>query len=143
MPNLHSGSVDHMRTFASLGGRMKAFVTLLALALAVPVAAVGQQPITKSKTTRGTATIQAIDSTARTVTLRTKDGEEDTFKVSPDMKRFNELKVGDTLNVTYVESLVVQVRKPGGTTPAGTTGEAAITRGTGARPSGTMSAQVQ
>jgi Cu/Ag efflux protein CusF len=116
----------------------------LTIALALSAVVLGQQPITKSNTVRGTATIQAIDKTTRSVTLRTKDGEEDTFRVSPDMKRFDELKVGDTVNFTYVQSLVVQIRKPGSeSTPAATTGDAAVTRGQGARPSGTIAAQVK
>src|SRR6516164_1003121 len=106
---------------------MKPLVAMLALILVVPAVAVGQQPITKGTTTRGTATIQAIDTTTRTVTLRTMDGEEDSFRAGPGVTRFNELKVGDTVNITYIESLVVQVRKPGTSTPTGTTGDAAVT----------------
>ena len=117
-------------------------LTLLAFALALPTVALGQNPITKSNTVRGSATIQAIDSTTRMITLRTKDGEEDTFRVSPDMTRFNELKVGDTVNFTYVESIVVQVRKPG-SGPTATTGDAAITAADGKKPGGTIAAQVQ
>jgi len=122
---------------------MKAAVTLLSLAIAVPALAQTPKPITKSNTVRASATIQAIDSTTRSVTLRTKDGEEDTFQVSPDIKRFNELKVGDQVNFTYVESLVVQVRKPGAAAPAGTTGDAAITAGGGKKPGGTLAGQIQ
>jgi len=114
---------------------------MLAFALAVPSVALGQNPVTKSNTVRGSATIQAIDSTTRMVTLRTKDGEEDTFRVGSDVKRFNELKVGDTVNFTYVESMVVQVRKPGASAPAGTSGDAAITPSSGKTPGATMSAQ--
>jgi Cu/Ag efflux protein CusF len=112
------------------------------LALAVPALAQAPKPITKSNTVRASATIQAIDSTTRSVTLRTKDGEEDTFQVSPDVKRFNELKVGDQVNFTYVESLVVQVRKPGAAA-TGTTGEGAITAASGKKPGGTMAGQIQ
>jgi hypothetical protein len=122
---------------------MKALFALLTLALAVPAVGAGQQPITKGTTVRTTATIQAIDSTTRMITLRTKDGEEDSFRAGPDVTRFNELKVGDTIDITYIESLVVQVRKPGSAAPAGTTGGGAITPGTGARPGGTLAAQVQ
>jgi len=121
---------------------MKRLVAMFSLVLVVPAVAVGQQPITKTTTTRGTATIQAIDATTRTVTLRTKDGEEDSFATGREVTRFNELKVGDVVNVTYIESLVVQVRKPGAPTPAGTTGDAAVTAGSGARPGGTVAAQV-
>jgi Cu/Ag efflux protein CusF len=113
------------------------------LALMVSAAAYAQKPITRSETTKETATIQAIDSTTRSLTLRNKDGEEDTFRVGPDMTRFNELKVGDRIDVTYVESLVLVVHKAGTAAPTATTGDAALTRGQGARPSGTIAAQVK
>ena len=55
----------------------------------------------------------AIDSTARTLTLKDDKGMEDTFTVGPEVTRFNELKVGDVVKMTYYESYVLIVRKPG------------------------------
>ena len=48
---------------------------LLTLTLAVPALASAQPSVTKSNTQRTSATIQAIDSTTRMVTLKTKSGE--------------------------------------------------------------------
>ncbi|HJZ76235.1 MAG TPA: hypothetical protein VKE51_31080 [Vicinamibacterales bacterium] len=115
---------------------------LLVLFGAVSGAALAQQPVSRSQTLHETATIQAIDQTTRTVTLRFKDGDEDSFRAGPEIQRFNEFKVGDSIDMTYVASVVVQIQKPG-TASAGTTGEAAITRGRGPTPSGTMSAQIK
>ena len=114
-------------------------IALLTLALAVPGIAFAQPAVTKSNTVRGTATIQAIETSTRAITLKTKDGEE-TFLAGPEMTRFNELKVGDTIDFTYIESVVLQVRKPG-ETPTATSGDAAVTRSTG-RPGGTLGTQV-
>jgi Cu/Ag efflux protein CusF len=112
---------------------------LVALAgAAAPAAA--QQPITKVNSVSATATVQAIDSTGRKVTLRNDKGEEDTFVVGPEMKRFEELKVGDKVKMTYYESLVLQVRKPGEkVNVAGV--DAALTRAKSALPAGTIAAQ--
>jgi Cu/Ag efflux protein CusF len=115
-------------------------IALLTLALAVPGIASAQAPVTKSNTVHGTATIEAIDATTRNITLKTKDGSFETFKAGPAITRFNELKVGDTIDVTYVESLVMRVQKPG-EAPAATTGDAAMTRNAG-RPGATLGAQV-
>ena len=115
-------------------------IALLTLALAVPGIASAQAPVTKSNTVRGTATIEAIDATTRNITLKIKDGSLETFKAGPAITRFNELKVGDTIEVTYVESLVMRVQKPG-EAPAATTGDAAMTRNAG-RPGATLGAQV-
>jgi Cu/Ag efflux protein CusF len=88
----------------------------------------------------GSATIEAIDATARMITLKFDSGMTDTLTVGPDAKRFGELKVGDKVNMKYYESVVYQIRPPGGT-PA--TGEikTAATAGRGATPGGTVAAQ--
>jgi Cu/Ag efflux protein CusF len=98
------------------------------------------QTVTKADSVSATATIQAIDKANRLVTLKDESGAEDTMQVGPAMKRFDELKVGDKVKVTYYESLVLQVRKPGDTAKTG--GAAAtLAKGTGASPSGTLSVQ--
>lgn len=98
------------------------------------------KPITKAQQTTATATIVAIDATARALTLKSESGEEDTFKCGPEVKRFNELKVGDKVTMTYYESMVFQVRKPGeASNPI--TDSAAMKRAKSALPGGTLSAQ--
>ena len=122
-------------------------VVAAALCLALAPAATAQKPVTKSKSVSATATIQAIDTTTRSITLRDETGVEDTYVAGPEVQRFDELKVGDTIKMTYYESVFLQVRKAGGA--AGTTGakpadatlDAAVTRGTGALPGVTGSVQ--
>jgi Cu/Ag efflux protein CusF len=78
-----------------------------------------EKTVTKQNQVTATATIRAIDAAARSVTLRSENGDEDTFTVGPDVQRFDQLKVGDQIKVTYYESLVLQLRKPGqASTPA-------------------------
>ena len=67
-----------------------------------------------SRTVTVSAVIKAIDHKTRSITLRADTGEEETFTAGPDVTRFDQLKAGDTIRATYSESLVVQVRKPGG-----------------------------
>ncbi len=94
----------------------------------------------KTEPVTATVTIQAIDKANRLVTLKDESGAEDIMQVGPAMKRFDELKVGDKVRVSYYESLVFQVRKPGD--PAKAPGDTAkMTPGTGASPSGTMARQ--
>jgi hypothetical protein len=98
------------------------------------------QTVKKSESVSATATIQAIDKTNRIVTVRDEKGAEDSMIVGPAMQRFDELKVGDKVKVTYTESLVLQVRKPGDVgKPADAT--AKVTKGTGASPSATLSSE--
>jgi hypothetical protein len=114
---------------------------ILGLAAALMVGALVQAEQTvKSETVTATATIQAIDKANRIVTLRDESGVEDSMVVGPAMKRFDELKVGDKVKIQYYESLVLHVRKPGDPAPAGGD-KVALTPGTGATPSGTLSRQ--
>lgn len=94
---------------------LTALITALpALVLAGPQAPTsGDKSVTKQNQVTATATVKAIDQAKRSITLRNENGDEDTFTVGPDVTRFNQLKVGDTIRATYYESLVFQVRKPG------------------------------
>ncbi len=62
------------------------------------------------------------------------------FSVGDSVQRFNELKVGQKLNITYYESIVFQLLKPG-ETGSGTSFEAALNRAKGALPAGTLAVQ--
>jgi Cu/Ag efflux protein CusF len=93
---------------------MSKSLVLVALLAALPVVtSASQAPVTKENEVTATATIKAIDPATRSVTLRTENGDEDAYTVSPAVTRFDQLKVGDTIKVSYYESLVFQVRKPG------------------------------
>src|SRR5215475_10932165 len=53
-------------------------------------------------TATATGTVQAIDPTKRTVTLRSADGTS-TYKCGKDVINFDQIKVGDTVKATVVE----------------------------------------
>jgi hypothetical protein len=115
---------------------VKAEAVLAVLLVAMPTLSRAQ--VGQANTVTATATIQAIDSATRSVTLKSENGEEDTFQVGPEVKRFEELKVGDKVRMTYYESLVFELRKPGqASSPTGTAGAAA--RGAASRlPAGAI-----
>jgi hypothetical protein len=101
--------------------------TTMALAAVATIAAQDPKPLTESVTL--TATIEAIDSTNRLVTLKGEKGNVVTLQAGPEMKRFGELKVGDKVTATYYESIAVRVRKPGDPVPQATSG--GVTRAEG------------
>jgi ribosomal protein S17 len=117
------------------------FVCLLALAAAGAFSnALAQKPVTQGAAISETAVIVALDSAKRLITLKAEDGTTDTVVAGPDIKRFNELKVGDKVTFRYYESVVYAIQRPGATPPApATTG---IVRGTGPKPGGTISEQL-
>ena len=120
---------------------MNKSVFLLAVLLAAPVVALAQKPVTQTDSVELTAKIDAIDRTARLVTLTDKDGNSQTIYCGPEVKRFDELKVGDTISFRYYESVAVAIRKPGepGAKPAAS--DPKLVRGTGPKPGGTISQQ--
>jgi Cu/Ag efflux protein CusF len=111
---------------------------LLALLFAAPLSA--QQPVSKSNSVSATATIEAIDHTNRLITIKGEDGTTDTIYAGPEVKRFDELKVGDKIKATYYESVVYQLRKPGEPEKAAND-SAKMTKGTGGAPSATLARQ--
>ena len=121
-------------------------LTLLAILLltttAPASARAAQKPLGAAATATVTATIQVIDSTNRLVTLKFDDGTVNTVWAGPEVKRFNELKVGDKVTFRYTESAVVQLRKAGDPAPSSSASEG-ITRSAGPKPGGTMAQQVK
>ena len=118
--------------------RVFALTTLLTVSPALAFAQATPKPVQVTHTEVGTATIVAIDQAKRSVTLRYPNGDEDTFTVGPEVKRFAELKKGDTIKATYTESVVFEVRKPGAPAPAAS--EAVMAGRSKGAPGGTVAA---
>jgi hypothetical protein len=119
---------------------IKALVCAVGLMGCAAVLSAQSKTVTKhGETIKVTTTIQAIDTTARRITFRDADGTEDTVYAGPEVQRFNELKVGDQVTLTYYESTVYQLRK-GGTSKMATEAGSVIPGG-GKMPGGTMARQ--
>jgi hypothetical protein len=112
-----------------------------AVLAALPVVAGAQKPVVHTDAVEISATIEAIDHSERLVTLKDKDGNVDTVFAGPEVKRFDELKVGDTVTFRYYESVAYRIRKPGDPAPAPPTVEPTVVAGKGPRPGGTASHQ--
>ncbi|HUM02283.1 MAG TPA: hypothetical protein VL084_08355 [Thermoanaerobaculia bacterium] len=99
-------------------------VAALVAVAALPAVAADKAPEPKKITNvqSVTATITAIDAAKRLITLKGPKGESLTFEASQEVKRFNELKVGDEVTIKYTESLVARIAKPGEMSSAGVTG---------------------
>jgi len=118
--------------------KMIMHATLVAALLAVPAAALAQQPVTHTATVTETFTITAINKSARLVTLKDSHGLYDDVYCGPDVQRFDQLKVGDKVTFTYHQSLVTAIAKAGSLKPAQA---AAVTRNAAA-PGGTVAHQM-
>jgi hypothetical protein len=60
-----------------------------------------------------TASVEAIDAAARTVTLKGPRGKVVTLAVGPQVKNFDQVKVGDLVVVRYAEALTLELKKDG------------------------------
>ena len=106
---------------------MKTFVyaTAAVAALAAAPASAQTKTVTgEAKTV--TASVEAIDSSNREVTVKKPDGTYDVFYVPPGMKRFDTLKIGDKVTARYYENMVLTLKKPGEAPKD--SGNAAVTR---------------
>ena len=61
-----------------------------------------------------TATITAIDKSTRDVTLKGPEGNLVTVTAGPEVKNFDQLKVGDKVDLQYLEALTLELKKGGG-----------------------------
>jgi hypothetical protein len=89
-----------------------------------------QTKVLPGETATITATVEAVEASTRTVTLKGPKGNY-VDVVAPDtVTKFDQIKVGDTITARYYENVVLRVKRPGeqtvdsdtaGVTPGGST----------------------
>jgi Cu/Ag efflux protein CusF len=135
---------------------MRRFLLSAALVTAASVPAFAQKPdaggatVTKTSPGKGaaartvkiTASVEAIDAAARTVTLKGPRGNVVVLPVGPQVKNFDQVKVGDFVVVRYVEALTLELKKGGaGIRERSERSDAAAAK-PGERPAGAAARQV-
>ena len=73
-----------------------------------------------------TATVVAVDSSHRTVTLKRTDGQVSTIDVDPQVRNFDQIKVGDIVRAKYTRAVVLDLKK-GPATQTAPTEETSVT----------------
>ena len=84
---------------------------LLVMALSLPSWAQTRTLPTQTVTLSGT--VETIDHAKRIVNIKTPDGKFETVDVPPAAKRFDELKVGDKVSITYNNTVSATVHPSG------------------------------
>ncbi len=129
----------------------KLFLSLAALGLALSPAVIlaadeAAKPLTVEKSTQKgmvsggrveqvTATVTAVDAANRLVTLKGKK-ETDTIKMGPEVKNFDQIKVGDVVRVTVSQGVVLSLQAPGAKPVEPTVTASGQAAPIGARPAG-------
>jgi Cu/Ag efflux protein CusF len=135
--------IEMQRLIASI-----AFVVSAALAMPVlsqtGATVVGKGPgvAGAAQTLNVTATITKIDAATHEVTLKGPQGREFTVLAGSEVKNFGQMKVGDQVNVEYVEALTLELKK-GSMAPVSRTDQAgAASAKPGERPAGMAGQQI-
>jgi Cu/Ag efflux protein CusF len=89
---------------------------------------------TMTQTTKASAVIVAIDATSRAVSLKTASGKVFEIVAGPEVKNFDQLKVGEKVNVGYVEALSLELKKSGKGARAAKEDAAAVQAAKGEKP---------
>jgi hypothetical protein len=113
--------------------------TLAIAVLALPRLGVAQTRTLTAETKTETGTVEAVEASTRTITLRKGDGTLVSTVAGPDIKRFDEVKVGDKITARYYDTVILRMKPVG---EADTNSKAAGTTGSNqALPGGTRAKQ--
>ena len=130
-------------------------LTVLAFAVGVALSSLSQaQPQVKGAvatapgkaaavaTVTATATVEAVDKATRTVTLKMANGETRSIVASDEVRNFDQIKVGDKVNLKYMESMALELKKEGKAL-VGRTETSSMTRAKpGEKPGGVVQREV-
>ena len=73
-----------------------------------------------------TSKVTAVDPAERTVTLANEAGETNTYKLGKNVRNFDQIKVGDQVKATLLQSVAVTVSKSSAPATAGARGVVAV-----------------
>jgi hypothetical protein len=82
-----------------------------------------------------TATVDSVNATNREVVLRREDGSLTSYICGPDVRNFDQIEVGDRVNVTLADELAVALVK-GSVPPASVQSTVVVRAPVGAKPGG-------
>jgi hypothetical protein len=99
------------------------------------------QPMFRDTTHQATATVEVAEPVTRLLKLHTAQGST-WLRAGPDVRNFNQIKVGDTVTVTYYSAVAAQLT-PKGATPIPQTMALGVSRSLpGQRPGASMDTTV-
>ncbi|MFL5303644.1 MAG: hypothetical protein ACJ8F1_00450 [Polyangia bacterium] len=85
-----------------------------------------------ARVVRKTAKVTAIDTNDRLLSLQSSDGQTNSVKVPADIKGFDQVKVGDNVDIEYYEGIAVSLLPPGSKPSMSQHQTRSVSAGTGA-----------
>lgn len=98
---------------------------------------------TIAATAKVSATVTAIDAATREITLKGPNGKMHTLTAGPDVRNFDQIKVGDSVVVRYAEALTLTLKKDGKELRGTTESTDAARAKAGQKPAGIVGRQVE
>lgn len=74
--------------------------------------------VTKTSTARASAVITHLDKNTRKLTLKRPNGQVFDVVAGSEVRNFDQIKVNDSVNIEYIRSLTLDLKKPGETAAA-------------------------
>lgn len=107
-------------------------------------AVVASEPgkVAMAETVSVKATVEAIDKAKRLVTLKGPEGNSFVVQAGPEVKNFDQIKVGDQVVAKYIEALTLELKKGGGGVRERIEREDAVAAKPGERPGAVVGRQV-
>jgi Cu/Ag efflux protein CusF len=95
-----------------------------------------------AETTKATATVVGIETGSRTLSLKGPKGRVIEVAAGPEVKNFDQIKVGDTVRVEFVRALSLELKKKGTVVAGASARQAASSAAPGAQPAAAVGASV-
>ena len=95
-----------------------------------------QPEVVAINATSASARVERVDQKQRQLTLKLQDGRRIELAVSPEVRNFAQIRRGDTVEVRYVESVLLQVHPKGTAAPTASAGEYVQGAPAGEKPAG-------
>ena len=119
--------------------RVNAVLSVSGLIMALSLPSWAQTRTLPTQTVSISGTVETIDHNRRVVNIKTPDGTFQTIDVPASAKRFDELKVGDKVSITYNNTVSARLKPPG--EPPVNTATGGANAGQGERPGGTAAVE--
>jgi hypothetical protein len=133
-----------MRALTTLAAAMLSIAAVPAYGQTGSAAVMKSEPgkVTVADAVRATASVEAINKAKRLVTLKGPEGNSFVVEAGPEVRNFDQIKVGDLVVVRYIEALTLELKKGGGEMRQRTERESAAVAKPGERPGAAAGRQV-
>lgn len=90
---------------------MKRSICLAMIGILTTMGCAAAEPLRKEETLEASATVDAVAADTRLISITTPDGRKATLQAGPEIRNFDQIKVGDKIKVTYKSALAASISK--------------------------------